>query len=191
MGREFELKYTADPETLEKLAECFPDSREIRMQTTYYDTPEHVLSSRMWTFRQRMENDESICTVKTPSDGVHARGEWEIRCTEISKAPELLAAAGAPAELPELTRNGVVPVCGARFTRRAVRIFHADSELELALDSGVLTGGAAEIPLCEVEVELKQGLEKDAQSFAEDLARRYGLKPEPKSKFARARELQC
>ena len=58
--------------------------------------------------------------------------------------------------------------------------------MELALDQGCLMGGGKEIPLCEVEVELKSGDEAGAVAFARQLARDYGLQPEENSKFRRA-----
>ena len=59
-------------------------------------------------------------------------------------------------------------------------------EVELAIDAGVLTGGGREIPLCEVEVELKSGSQDACDRYAEALATRFGLTPEPQSKFRRA-----
>ena len=61
-----------------------------------------------------------------------------------------------------------------------------DSLLELALDQGVLIGGSSKLPLCEIEVELKEGNQADCLAFAEALARRYRLTPEPIGKFGRA-----
>ena len=60
------------------------------------------------------------------------------------------------------------------------------SLLELALDRGVLTGGGREIPLCEVEVELKSGSREAVLAFAKELAQRFDLAPETRSKFRRA-----
>ena len=58
--------------------------------------------------------------------------------------------------------------------------------MELALDSGVLMGGGKTIPLCEVEVELKEGDPVSADLFAKMLAIGHHLAPETKSKFRRA-----
>ena len=58
--------------------------------------------------------------------------------------------------------------------------------VEIALDRGVLLGGGREVPLCEVEVELKAGQPEAAVAFAENLAEEFGLRPERKSKFRRA-----
>ena len=94
---------------------------------------------------------------------------------------------GAPefvATLPALQT-----VCGARFTRHSCTIDLGDALVELALDQGVLLGGNREIPLCEVEAELKAGSRKAVVQFAAALAARFGMQPEPHSKFRRASAL--
>lgn len=185
MGREYELKYAATPAVLAALAAKFGPGREIRMETTYFDTPHRTLSARHMTLRLRRENEEVICTLKTPlADG--SRGEWECLATDIQQGIASLLGLGAPAELQTLTAGGVTPVCSARFTRLACDVHTADGLAELALDSGSLCGGTREIPLCEVELELKSGSEEALQALAEGLIRTYILKPEPRSKFSRA-----
>ena len=189
MGREFELKYWATPEQLQLLrAELALDWQSISMETVYYDTPAGDVSRRKWTLRRRYENGLSVCTLKTPlPDG--SRGEWECHAADIGDGIRALIAMGAPKILAGLTINGVFPNCGARFTRLAAQIPTADGMAELALDSGVLLGGGKEMPLCEVEIELKSGSETSAVALAQHLAAQYDLKEEPKSKFRRAMEL--
>ena len=80
----------------------------------------------------------------------------------------------------------MIPICGARFLRKAKTVTLPDCTVEIALDKGVLLGGGKEIPLCEVEVELKTGPEGAAVTFAQALAAEFGLQPEQKSKFKRA-----
>lgn len=188
MGREFELKYAAAPAVLDALERTYPDGKVITMETTYYDAPSRVLSQRHWTLRRRLENGVSVCTLKTPCpDG--GRGEWETECTDILKAVPALIGLGAPEALAELTSPGVLPICGARFTRQAVTLEFGGSMLELALDQGILLGGGKTLPLCEVEVELKEGTDAAAIAFASILAQKYHLRPEKKSKFRRAKDL--
>ena len=62
-------------------------------------------------------------------------------------------------------------------------------KVELALDEGILMGRGKELPFAEVEVELKEGTDEAAVAFAKALAEEFGLVPEEKSKFARARAL--
>lgn len=188
MGREFELKYAATAETLSALAEKYPGGQVIAMETTYYDTADHALSARHMTLRLRRENRVCICTLKMPlADG--SRGEWECHASTIGEGIAALAAQNAPGELSELTKNGVIAVCGAKFTRIARTIPIGDGLVELALDQGALLGGGKQMPLCEVEVELKSGPDQAAIAFATALAAEYGLKPQSESKFRRAMAL--
>ncbi len=188
MGREFELKYRAAPEQLAQIQRQYDGFATIRMETTYYDTPSGVLRRLHWTLRRRMENGVPVCTLKTNlPDG--SRGEWEVRCEDVCEAVPRLIALGAPEELARYTAGGVVPTCGARFTRQAAQVTSGDTLVELALDQGVLIGGGREMPLSEAEVELKQGRDAEAVRFAQQLAAQFGLTPEPKSKLRRALEL--
>lgn len=188
MGREFELKYSAAPEQQEAIRAAFPDLHPIEMETTYYDTPNGDLSARRWTLRRRFENGKSVCTVKTPAPG-GARGEWELELDDIHAAIPELCKLGAPEELRELTAGGVIPVCGAKFTRLAGPLEAPGCTLELALDCGILLGGGKSEVLCEVELELKDGDEAAAVAYAQALAYRFGLVPQPKSKYRRALDL--
>lgn len=188
MGREFELKFSADAAAFAALGAKWEDFTVISMETTYFDTPAGDLSARHITLRRRMENGVSVCTVKTP-DGAHGRGEWELEENDIEAAIPMLCKLGAPAELHTLTQKGVEISCGARFTRRAKLIHLPECTVEIALDEGVLLGGGKALPLREVEVELKSGSEETAIAFAQALAAMYGLTPEEKSKFYRAQKL--
>lgn len=189
MAVEFELKYRATEPLLALLRRDLPGEEQLlQMHTTYYDTPSGALSARRWTLRCRLENDVRICTLKTPTDGI-GRREWETECDDIQKALRILCKLGAPEEALLLSREGLVPICGARFTRVAKTLTLGDCVLELALDEGVLTGGGQEIPLCEVELELKQGEPAACVAYAKMLQQVYSLVPEEKSKFRRALEL--
>jgi inorganic triphosphatase YgiF len=186
MGVEFELKFSAEPDQLEAVAAAYPvDYHTITMETTYFDTPDFALSDRRVTLRRRMENGEAVCTVKTPISEL-GRGEWDCRCENIEEAILALCKLGAPMDLLALTADGVAPVCGAKFTRRAGLVTVQGTELEIALDRGILIGCGNEIPLCEVEVELKSGDPDTAVSFGTALADRFGLQPQKKSKFRHA-----
>jgi len=185
MGIEFELKYRATEQSQQAIARLVDNWQTIAMETTYYDTASLALSEKRYTLRRRLENGVTVCAVKTPAQG-HSRGEWEVEAQTVEAAIPELCKLGAPADLADLTREGVIPVCGARFTRRAATVTVDDTVLELALDKGCLFSGSRELPLCEVEVELKQGVQAQAVAYGSMLARRFGLETEPKSKFRRA-----
>ena len=188
MGREFELKYQAAPETIAAIHGKFGEFTRISIETTYYDTAALALRSRKWALRQRLENGRAVCTVKTPlPDG--SRGEWEAENSDLSAGVTQLCGMGAPKEILDYVNQGVAPFCGARFTRLAQTIELPGGRVELALDEGVLLGGGRELPFAEVEVELKSGSDAVARDFAAALAAEFGLKPQPKSKLARAMAL--
>lgn len=188
MGREFELKYAATADDLEILKARYPHLQPIVMETTYYDDPRGALSRMHWTLRKRMENEISVCSLKTPGTGL-IRGEWETECDSILDALPKLCEMGAPAELADLTAEGVQSVCSARFIRLAGPIEADGTVLELALDAGVFLGGGKEETFTEVEVELKSGSEAAAVAFGTALAAELGLKEEHRSKVGRARAL--
>ena len=185
MGVEYELKYAATPEIQATLELMLRRPKTRRMETTYYDTPDGALSARRIMLRQRMENDICICTVKVPlPDG--SRGEWECRSKDLNRGIKKLCQLGAPTELLELTAQGLQRVCGARFVRRFGNITVEGTTIELALDRGELLGGDKRLPLCEVELELKEGDVAVVDGCGAFLSQAFKMAPEERSKFRRA-----
>lgn len=200
MGRELEIKLAVDGEAaLEKILTddtitALVDGpwQERLMKTTYYDSPDRRFSSHYWTLRHRMEGKDSIVCVKAPTEDPRVRGEWQICAPEISKESiETLIKSGAPMELLYLYGAGdVQPVCGAEFIRKSVMLRFSDgSRAELAGDHGILHGKSQQLPLTELEIELYEGAPAEMEALAALLQTRYGLNPQCKSKFARARGL--
>ena len=185
MGREFELKYAASPEKLALIRAQWENWENFSMATTYFDTADGALSSKTCTLRQRLENGVSVCTLKTPAAGF-GRGEWDVQAPWSAEAVAVLF---EKAELAPIPFAQLSPVCGARFTRLAKTVELPGCTVEIALDEGILLGGGKEIPLCELEIEVKSGSENAALAWAQHFAARFELKPEHKSKFKRARDL--
>lgn len=185
MGKEFELKYQVSEAAFDAIRQQYGPFVSIEMETTYYDTPQGDFGARRWTLRRRYENGAAVCTLKTPAPG-HARNEWEVSASSMEDAIGKLITAGAPAELKTLAAGTLIPLCGAQFTRLAANVAADGCMLELALDRGVLTGADRTLAFMEFEAELKSGSEAAAAAFAGQLAQRFGLVPEPRSKHHRA-----
>jgi inorganic triphosphatase YgiF len=182
---EYEWKFDAAPSVLTAIDQAFSGDRQIlKMETVYYDTPSGALSARHYTLRKRMENGVPVCTLKTPSGA--ARSEWEIPCETIEEAILKFPALGCPADFSSIVEEGLRPVCGAKFTRIAKTVSLPEGTVEIALDEGILMGGSREVPLCEVEVELKSGSKDACDAFAKILATKFHLQVQPASKFRRA-----
>ncbi len=189
MSIEYELKFRASSALLQAIAEDFPGEKQtFTMATTYYDTPSGALAAKKFMLRCRMENNVSVCTLKTPA-GKKGRNETELVCDSIETAIAYFCSHGAPLEFADMVQEGLSPICGAQFHRIAIPVSYGDCRLELALDQGCLYGDGSQAPLCEVEVELKSGSTEAADLFALELANRYGLTAETKSKFRRALDL--
>lgn len=189
MAVEYELKYRATPEILERIQADFPGEYTVtEMTTTYYDTPGGDLAKLFWTLRHRREGDRHMCTLKTPG-GIDGRSEYEWSCEDIHDAiPHMCRLSGSNA-LAQLVERGLVETCGARFTRTARNLIAGSTMAELALDNGVLVNGDREEPFSEVEVELKKGFREEADVMGFLLRAAYDMTPENHSKFQRAREL--
>ena len=189
MAVEYELKYRATPEILERIQADFPgDYTVTEMTTTYYDTPDGDLAKLYWTLRHRKEGNVHICTLKTPA-GIDGRSEYEWCCEDIKEAIPYLSKQSKSTALTQLAERGLVAKCGARFTRTARKLIAGATMVELALDQGVLINGRKEEPFAEVEVELKRGYRQEADVMGLLLQRSYELTTESKSKYQRSREL--
>lgn len=201
MGKELEYKLSIPSiDVLEAVladAECTAlaqeDWRETRMETTYYDTAEHVFAAHHWTLRRRMENEKSIVCLKTPAPEAHTRGEWQLEAAKIDdEVIARLMQAGAPRQLLSLYADGALEaVCGASFLRCSRMLRFSDgSTAELAGDCGVLYGRREHLPFAEVELELCGGQPEQMLALVRHLCKRYGLQEERRSKHARARSLK-
>lgn len=201
MGKELEYKLLVPDEAC--LRQLLHDAeiaamaegpwREMPMKTTYFDSPDRRFGTRHWTLRRRLEDGRSVVCVKTPHAQAHTRGEWQVSAERPDEtAVEALLQAGAPRELLLLYGAGdILPVCGAEFVRTCVMLRFSDgSRAELALDKGVLFGQAERLPFTELELELYEGAPAQMTALAGTLCKRYGLCEQPRSKFARARELK-
>lgn len=161
--------------------------RTIRMQTTYFDTPEGHFARARQTLRLRQEDDRRICTFKTALHGL-SRLELEYAADTIQKGAVLLAADPQMPEDARMALSGGVflPVCGARFTRRTRPCRTPAAAFELCLDEGELFRGNRTAPLREVELELTEGEPEELVRLAAVLTEAYGVPVCPLSKQQRA-----
>lgn len=137
----------------------------------YYDTPAAELNQQRAALRVRQAGDRYIQTLKTQGElvnGAHRRQEWEWPLSGPSLSLGLLAdtplADGI--NLAQLS-----PVFETNFTRQVVMLDDGEAVIECALDNGVIAAGEQEIPLHEVEFELKTGDASRLLVWAEELAR--------------------
>ncbi len=194
---ERELKWRADARLQDEIAAWAAPLCTARvrydMDARYYDTADGMLAARKAGLRLRLENGESVCCLKCDvhtGGAEHVREEYECPAHTIEQGLAALPAAGAPAALCHaLAQAGVAEICRVHFLRRALTLCYQGAVAELALDAGTLSRGTRELPLCEIELEYKSGAEEGFRALGARLSAAFYLRPEPRSKLARAMTL--
>lgn len=191
-----EIEIKLGPLTMQQVGDIFCDikrlpvngpARAIKMQTTYFDTPEGFFRQNKQTLRLRQEDDLFVCTFKSAAEGI-SRLELDCQAKTIEEGAALLA---TRPELPEnarraLTGGAFVATCGARFTRQVRLCRVEDTTFELCADMGRLFNGQRTQELREIELELAEGDPAVLERVAKDLMEAYGVTVCETSKQQRA-----
>ncbi|HIV68214.1 MAG TPA: CYTH domain-containing protein [Candidatus Butyricicoccus stercorigallinarum] len=196
MEREFKWQI-AEPADFDRIAESdavqplITSSGTADMEAIYYDTFDGQLAKAHSGLRLRRENGESVVCLKlAPQEGFggafKAREEYECYAPDIRSGMLNLPSAGAPQEFcDEILKSDLMELGRTIFTRRSYQLAYEGCTCELAFDSGKITHRGRVRPICEMELELKDGSEADFQALALALQAKFSLKPEPLSKLAR------
>ncbi len=161
-----------------------------RVYSIYYDTSEFALRDQGVALRLRRTGSHWLQTLKTAGRveaGLHQREEIETPVpAQILNYPAL-AQSGAAAVLadPALPLR-LQPVFVTDF-RRTTRQLEpaAGTEIEFCLDRGAISAGTAQLPVSEIELELKSGPPEQLLDFALELLERVPLRLESASKAQR------
>ena len=162
--REIELKFQLLPgsEAILRAGDVFGHTPQNRHQvTTYHDTPDNLLLTSGLSLRIRQEKDRFLQTVKSRDDGIglaNSRNEWEWPVTDGSPEVEHLAAVPALASIAGRITGRLVPVIVTDIWRTScLHVVKGDCAAEASLDIGTVSSGAMSLPICELELELKDG----------------------------------
>ena len=193
--REFELKLEFDPADLAAI-EAHPLLASLRLDrqtlySVYYDTSDLALYKARLTLRVRHTGKGYVQTIKSMNGEVELfdRPEWE---HEIKGSdPDLGVASGTPLE--PLLKAGVGenlrPLFRTGIERGVYHVTSNASEIEIAVDRGVIETGQRRAPVHEVELELKRGNSAELFRLARSLAASVPLRLAVKTKAERGYEL--
>lgn len=192
-----------------------PGSTVIKdMASIYYDTRHSDLQSLKASLRVRVEGDDRVITIKRDDgfheerNGLHQRMEWSVILDEDTDLDPNLergfdtdafmryaASNGDPDEslrevLDLIEGKPLIEVCRADFERRSTDIGYGDTLMEMSLDAGKLSAGNRSESFQELEIELKEGDARDLFALGEEMAARFPVVPETRSKYGRCLSLR-
>jgi triphosphatase len=197
--REFELKFQVPPQRradVERALRKGAVTRQ-RLQARYFDTPQGALERAAMVLRLRKEGRRWVQTVKcTAGRGLFDRLEHEAPAAS-PIAPDLSLHDGsevAPLLAQALAQTGedasaLQPVFATDVVRLARTVSTAQTAVELALDQGRITVAGRELPVLELEFELKAGVPSALIELTQDWCAKYGLWLDPQSKAMAGRRL--
>ena len=162
---EVELKLRASPGSLDRIRTSpviLQDSRNKgtirRLETTYYDTADHKLFGAGISLRVRRSGKCLVQTIKRVSvDDALTRDEWEAPVQTLAPDLGALPVSEIDGIFDKIAVNQLVPIFITRVRRHRVTVDVSEGQIEVAFDDGVVEAGSQCKPLCEVELELKQG----------------------------------
>jgi inorganic triphosphatase YgiF len=183
---EVELKLLCDPADAEALLAAAPagvdETRDL--VSVYFDTADRVLQTLGASLRVRDGSGRHIQTLKRGS-GI-ARREQEIEVESFAPDPRMPSLRRLLKRAPDASLR---PLFSVAVTRRQRRLEFAGATIELALDEGEVRAGRASRPVCELELELKDGPRAALFALAEVLGRAAPLYLSFETKAARGQAL--
>lgn len=176
MSHEVELKFDLAAEDVAALRACpslaGEPARAGRVDTYYFDSKDGAVRRAGFSLRVRRAGGRHVQTVKhkpASAAGLFVRREWEREVAgpgldreALAKTPlgRLLQAAGA---------GPLVRQIRSQFRRTTWLVTHKGSRVEVVLDEGIVAGGGAQAPLCELELELKSGKPRALFALAQEI----------------------
>jgi len=198
MSEEIEIKFIVHPGSVSSLAERVSAGGGVhtapqRLINIYFETADLDLRHHGIGLRIRGNNDSYEMTAKTAGKiigGLHQHPEYNIPVSgpelDLSLLPTEIWPAGT--DIADL-QSKLKPLFRTDYQREKWLVKCGDSEIEVAFDRGDVIAGEISEPICELEMELKQGNTTDLLAYAQTLSAEGGLRLGSLSKAARGYHL--
>jgi triphosphatase len=160
MAIEVELKLAITQEAAETIAASgvfSGGSTTTTQRSVYFDTPDHQLFEAGLTLRIRTSGSKRIQTIKAGdgrASGLFARSEWE---RPVENDEPIIDEKTPIRTLIGDDCNNLSPVFEVHVERKTWHITEGDAVIEVVLDRGHVVADGRQSPICEIEIELKQG----------------------------------
>ena len=137
----------------------------VEQHSIYFDTDDRRLFNAGFTLRIRRSGAARTQTVKAtgPSASLFARSEWETAVE--TDVPALDHTSPLLNQFGDI-REDLLPQFEVSIDRRIWNLVENGSKIELAADRGTAAEADRQAPICEIELELKDGDPKDLFALA-------------------------
>lgn len=183
---EIELKIMLDPQNVPTLETWLNNqeaqllaSETVELGNSYYDTPEQFFASQQMGLRVRSQNHQFEITLKTKGEivgGLHIRPEYNLPLS--SPKPDfavLVEKFQLPFENAAEINHCLQATFSTDFIRQTWLLKVGVSEIEVALDHGVIKNTYGEEAICELEFEIKKGELADLFVLVEQMPKTAGM----------------
>lgn len=183
MSKEIELKLRLRQTDVATLTQYLNQQAQSvghsTLNNTYFDTEQAALSQTHAALRIRQTEQGFEQTLKTRGEGkagLHERGEWNWSLPAEQLNIELLTQGDVAEHWPaHIELNALHAIFRTDF-ERSTWLWQQDvARIEVVIDVGHIQAGANKQPLCEVELELKQGEAQDLWRLALQLGEQVPL----------------
>lgn len=186
---EQEIKlYSSEQDLHRIIPEVSADAVTNHLQAIYFDTADHQLAKMQAAIRVRSENGEWVQTFKAMAPD----GFSNIELNHPVSGPDLNLDLYQDHESNQILSNLTEPLQAMYRTdiRRLVSLQpYGDSTIEIAIDRGVISAGNLQVPVSEVELELKSGNLADLLALSKEWIGKYSLKLDFRNKAQRGSRL--
>jgi inorganic triphosphatase YgiF len=169
------------------------------MKAMYFDTEDFLLSKNQIAFRIRKEGERVMGTLKWRDkdvgiSGLYMREEINVPVKDeacfLSPNPAIFKESREGQDLIEILGDQkLVCIFETNFNRRKFRIDSGGMICEVSLDEGEIIADKGTAPISELELELFSGSQDELMKLGEKIVLKYGIEPEPLSKYARGKAL--
>lgn len=160
----------------------------LRLQAFYFDTPDRDLVRAKIALRLRREGEQWVQTLKMP--GENALSRIEINHDRPSPELDLSVYAAEPFAEVLAKHAQTLSICYETDVQRIFRQTRTGlGVVEIALDTGLLRAGSVELPISEIEFELKRGQLAAVFALGKKWQQAHGLILDARSKSERGDRL--
>ncbi|MGX2967832.1 CYTH domain-containing protein [Ursidibacter sp. B-7004-1] len=184
MENEIEIKIMLLPENIPMIYQWLNQQNILCHETEdlancYYDTPDLYFAKAQMGLRVRSKNNQHEITLKTKGEimgGLHIRPEYNLAlANNFPDLKRLVSHYNLQLGDIEQLQQGLKATFSTDFQREKWVVAFNQSEIEIALDQGLIKNSQGEDQICELEFELKQGNLTDILALLQQMPRKNGM----------------